>query len=133
MVTLTNIAYPHTAVISRKVVSATPPFTSSSTEIWSGEVDCQVSVGGGTGLRQTVFVSDYTIFSACISPELVEVVDEEEVITPTELQTGDIITVTMGEGKTPFDCTIEQHTTENVWEEDGVAYGTTIWANRVKG
>ena len=118
MVTLTNIAYPHTAVISRKVVSATPPFTSSSTEIWSGEVDCQVSVGGGTGLRQTVFVSDYTIYSACIS---------------SELQTGDIITVTMGTGKTPFDCTIEQHTTENVWEEDGVAFGTTIWANRVKG
>lgn len=118
MVTLTNTEYPHTAVISRKVTTTTPPFTSSSSTIWSGAVDCQVSGAGGTGMRQTVFVSDYTIYSACIS---------------SELQTGDIITVTMGTGKTPFDCTIEQHTTESVWTVGSTAYGTTIWANRVKG
>ena len=117
MVTLTNIAYPHTAVISRNVTSATPPFTATTSTIWSGSVDCQVSGSGGTGLRQTVFVSDYTIYSACIS---------------SELQTGDIITVTLGTGNTAFDCTIKQHTTENVWEEDGVTYGTTIWANLVR-
>lgn len=118
MVELINEEYPHTAVISRKVTTETPPYSATSSEIWSGEVDCQVSASGGTGTRQTVFVSDYTIYSACIS---------------SELQTGDIITVTLGSGKTPFNCTIEQHTTENVWEVNGVAYGTTIWANRVKG
>lgn len=117
MVVLTNIAYPHTAVISRKVTTETPPFTATESTIWSGSVDCQVGNSGSTGLRETVFVSDYIIYSACIS---------------SELQTGDIITVTMGTGKTPFDCTIKQHTTENIWEEDGVSYGTTIWANLVR-
>jgi len=109
--------FPHTAVISRKVVTTTPPFTATTSTIWSGDVDCQVGSGGATGVKQTVFVSDYTIYCACIT---------------SELQTGDIITVTMGTGKTPFDCTIKQHTTESVWIEDGVEYGTTIWANLVR-
>lgn len=117
MVTLTNPEYPHTAVINRTAVTATPPFTATTTEIWSGVVDCQVGGGGGTGLKQTVFVSDYTIYCACIT---------------SELQTGDTITVTLGSGKTPFDCTIKQHTTESVWEQDGVTYGTTIWANLIR-
>lgn len=117
MVTLTNPDYPHTAVIKRTATTATPPFTATTTEIWSGVVDCQVGGGGATGLKQTVFVSDYTIYCACIE---------------SELQTGDTITITMGVGKTPFDCTIKQHTTENIYEDDGVAYGTTIWANLVR-
>ena len=118
MVILTNISYPHTAVISRKEATTTPPFTSTTSTIWSGSVDCQVGGTGGTKTRQTVFVSDYTIYSATIS---------------SELRTGDIITVTLGTGNTPFDCTIKQHTSESVWEEDGVDYGTTIWANLVRG
>lgn len=118
MVNITSIAYPHTAIISRKVTSATPPFTSTSSTLWEGAVDCQVGGTDGTRKQQTVYVSDYIIYSACISPEL---------------QTGDIITVTMGSGKTPFECTIKQHTTEDIWEEGGVHYGTTIWANLVRG
>ena len=117
MVTLTNPEYPHTAVIKRTTVTTTPPMTATTSTIWSGVVDCQVSGTGGTRLNQTVFVSDYTIYSACIE---------------SELQTGDTITITMGTGKTPFDCTIKQHTTEDVWEVNGVKFGTTIWANLIR-
>ena len=117
MVTLTNIDYPHFATISRNVTDYEPPATTTVTEIWSGNVDCQMSKSGGTSEKQSVFVSDYTIYSACIE---------------SELQTGDIITITLKEDATPFDCTIEQSSTEEVWiEEDGTRYGTTIWANKV--
>ena len=117
MVTLTNTDYPHTAVISRTAVSATPPFTVTTTTIWSGAVDCQVGRSGGTGLRQDVFVSDYTIYSECID---------------SLLQTGDNIAVTVTVDGTPVNCTIEQWTTDSIYEEDGVSYGTTIWANLVR-
>jgi hypothetical protein len=118
MVTLTNPDYPHTAVITRPTSSATPPFTVTTTTVWSGAVDCQVGRSGGTGLRQDVFVSDYTIYSQCID---------------SELQTGDLITVTLIVGGTPLNCTIEQWSTDDVYEVDDVAYGTTIWANLVRG
>jgi hypothetical protein len=117
MVTLINTEYPHTAVISRTATSATPPFTVTTTTIWSGAVDCQAGRGGGTGLRQDVFVSDYTIYSECID---------------SDLQTGDNIAVTFIVDGTPVNCTIEQWSTDDVWEEDGVHYGTTIWANIVR-
>lgn len=127
MVTLTNIDYPHFATISRTEISDEPPFTSTSTEIWSGNVDCQIGNGGGTIPKQSVFVSDYTIYSACIESEIV---DGETI--PIELQVGDIISITLKEDSTPFDCTIEQTSTEEVWvEDDGTRYGTTIWANKV--
>lgn len=117
MVTYTNPEYPHFATISRSSTSATPPFTATSPTIWSGDVDCQVGGGGSTSTRQDVIVSDYTIYSACIE---------------SELQTGDLISITLKEGGTPIDCTIKQSTTEDVWEVDGVKYGTTIWANLVR-
>ena len=128
MAILINKEYPHTAVIRRDYASTTPPYTATSDQLWSGVVDCQVGIAGGTSLRQTVFVSDYTIYSSCIEAEIVD----GGIVTATELQTGHIISVTLGEGKTPFGCTIEQFETSNVWEENGVAYGTTIWANRVR-
>jgi hypothetical protein len=87
------------------------------TTIWAGVVDCQIGSGGGIVQKQSVFVSDYIIYSEQISDEL---------------QTGDIITILRGNGKTPFNCTIEQSSTEDVWEVDGVKYGTVIWANRVQ-
>jgi len=118
MVTITDIAYPHTAEISRTTVDrATVPFTSSDSTIWSGDCDCQVGRGGGTGKRQDVFVSDYTIFC--------ELLDDE-------LMVGDIVTVTFKTGGTPIVCTVEQYTSDDLYEEDGVHYGTTIWVNQVR-
>jgi hypothetical protein len=117
MVTITDIAYPHTAVITRTtVVKTVTPFTSSTATIWSGICDCQVGRGGATGKRQDVFVSDYTIFCA---------------IFDAELQAGDTVTVTLKIGGTPIVCTIEQYSSDDLYEEDGIAYGTTIWANRI--
>lgn len=116
MVTFINTEFPHTAVIRRSVASASPPFTVTTTDIWSGAVDCQVNSSGGTGKRENVFVSDYAIYSACISPEI---------------KTGDTITIS-GTGKTAFSCIIKQSTTEDIYEVDGVMYGTTIWANEIK-
>lgn len=115
-VTFTNPEYPHFATITRTTLSETPPFTATPTTIWSGAVDCQVSGSkGGTSFVKDVFVSDYTIYSACIGDELL---------------TTDEIEVTFKEGGTPVKCKIVQSTTEDVWEVDGVKYGTTIWANR---
>jgi hypothetical protein len=113
---LTNPEYPHFAEISRTALSSEPPFTATPTTIWSGAVDCQVSGRGATHLRQDVYVSDYTIYCECIDDEI---------------KTGDQIEVTFKEGDTPIKCKIEQSTTEDVWEVDGVKYGTTIWANKV--
>jgi hypothetical protein len=115
MVTLNDIGYPYACVITRDVVDTTDvPFTSAPTTIWSGNVDCQVSRSGATSLRQGVFVSDYTVYS--------------ELLT-VELQVGDKVTVTMG---TAIVLTIEQYSSEEIFEEDGVKYGTTIWANLVR-
>ena len=116
MVTLTNPDYPHYAVISRSSNDEQPPFTVTSTTLWEGDVDCQIGNSGGTSKRESVFVSDYIIYSEQIN---------------VELQAGDLVTVTRGEGTTPFDCTVQQSSTEDVWEVDGKKYGTTIWANRV--
>lgn len=113
--TLTNPSFPHIATISRSTLSVSPPYTSTVTEIWSGECDCQSSVGGSTVLRQDVFVSDYTIFC-------------ETLTVPIEI--GDIVTVTFIEDGTPIEMTIEQHTSDNIYEEDGKTYGTTLWANK---
>lgn len=115
--TYTNPDYPHTAVITRDALSATPPHTTTTTTIWSGACDCQVGTGGTTEARDTVFVSDYTIYTACIE---------------AELETGDQISIIRHEGHTPIIATIEQHTTDNIWIENGITYGTTIWANEVK-
>ena len=112
---LTNPEYPHYAEITRTANSSTPPFTATPTTIWSGDVDCQVSGGGGTSIKQDVFVSDYTIYCPCIDDSLF---------------TGDQIEITFKEGGTPIKCQIEQSTTEDIWEVDGVKYGTTIWANK---
>ena len=117
VITLTNPDFPHFAEITRSSRSDEPPFTSTDTVIWSGAVDCQISGGGGTGLKEAVFVSDYTIYSACID---------------SELQAGDLIAIKLTATGTPINCTIEQSSTEDVWEVDGVKYGTTIWANAVK-
>ena len=117
MVTITDIAYPHTAVITRTtVVKTTVPFSSTTATIWSGICDCQVGRGGGTGKRQDVFVSDYTIFCALFD---------------AELKVGDTVTVTFKTGGTPITCTIEQFSCDDLYVEDGVNYGTTIWVNRV--
>jgi hypothetical protein len=117
MVTLTNPDYPHTAVIKRAVKSSTPPFTITETTIWSGAVDCQIGIRGGTSKRETVFVSDYTIYSQQIG---------------VDLQVGDKVTVTLKTGSPTIICTIAQHTTDNLWEVDGVIYGTTMWVNQVR-
>lgn len=114
--TLTNLEYPHLATITRTANLSTPPFTATATTIWSGAVDCQVSGGGGTSIRQDVFVSDYTIYCQAIT---------------VDIKTGDQIAVTFKTGGTPVNCKIEQSTTEDIWEVDGVKYGTTIWANRI--
>jgi hypothetical protein len=117
MVTITDIAYPHTAVIARVTVNKSAvPFTSTTSTIWSGVCDCQIGRGGATGKKQDVFVSDYTIFC--------EIFD-------AELMVGDTITVTLKSGWTPIECTIKQFSSDNIFVEDGVEYGTTIWANRV--
>ena len=116
--TLTNPEYPHFATISRTAIASEPPFTATPTEIWSGAVDCQVSGGGGTSIKQDVFVSDYTIYCPCIDDELT---------------TGDLVEVTFKEGGTAIKCKLEQSTTEDIYEVDGVKYGTTIWVNRVHG
>jgi hypothetical protein len=113
----TNPDYPHTASITRVSLSETPPFTASSTAIWSGACDCQVGIGGKTERRESVFVSDYTIYTACIE---------------SELKVGDQLSVTRQAGHTPLTLTLEQFSTDNIWIENGVAYGTTIWANEVK-
>ena len=113
----TNEAYPHTATIVRPTLSATPPYTNTDTAIWSGACDCQVGTGGTTQTRESVFVSDYTIYTACID---------------AQLKTGDRISIVRKIGWTPIQCTVEQFSTDNVWIEDGVSYGTTIWANEVK-
>lgn len=114
--TLTNPEYPHFATITRTANASEPPFTATTTTIWSGAVDCQVSGGGGTSIKQDVFVSDYTIYCPCISAPLL---------------TGDQVAVTFKEGGVAVKCKIEQSTTEDIWEIDGVKYGTTIWANRI--
>jgi len=114
-VTLTNPEFPHTAIISRATLSATPPQTATIAEIWSGVCDCQSSVGGSTALRREVFVSDYTIFCESIS-------------VPIEI--GDTVTVTFVASGTPVEMTIVQRTTDNIYEENGKTYGTTLWANK---
>lgn len=116
MVTLTNPDYPHTAVITRTANAEHPPFTATTSTLWSGAVDCQTGNTGSSFKRESVFVSDYIIYSEQIN---------------VELQQGDLITVTKGTGSTPINCTIQQSSTEDVWEVDGKKYGTTIWANRV--
>ena len=115
MVILTNTAFPHTGVIKRTtVVKTTAPFTATTATIWSGAVDCQITRSGGTEKIQSVFVSDYTIFSALI---------------PSALQKGDTIEVNLG--TSTIKCTIEQHDSSDIYSEDGITYGTTIWANLV--
>jgi hypothetical protein len=84
-------------------------------EIWSGECDCQSSVGGSTAIRREVFVSDYTIFC-------------ESIDVPIEI--GDTVTVTFTDGGEAVEMTIEQRTTDNIYEENGKTYGTTLWANK---
>ena len=116
-VIFTNPEFPHYAVISRTATTTTPPYTATPSTIWSGDVDCQVGGSGATTKVQTVFVSDYTIYCACIT---------------SELQTGDNVVVTLKSGGTPINCVIQQSTTEDIWEVDGVKYGTTIWVNEVK-
>lgn len=117
-ITLTNPEYPHFAEISRTALASEPPFAATPTTIWSGAVDCQVSGGGGTYIRQYVYESDYTIYCPCID---------------SELKTGDQVEVTFKEGGTPIKCKLEQSTTEDIFEVDGVKYGTTIWVNLVHG
>jgi len=114
--TLTNPEYPHFAEISRTASGVEPPFETTTTVIWSGEVDCQVRTSGGTTMKDDVFVSDYTIYCQCI---------------PDTILKGDQIDVTLKEGDDPIKCKIEQSTTEDIWEVDGVKYGTTIWADKV--
>ena len=115
-VVFNNPEYPHFVTISRTANSSEPPFTATTTTIWSGDVDCQVGNNGGTSIKQDVYVSDYTIYCQCID---------------AELKTGDQVEVTFKEGGTPIKCKVEQSTTENVWEVDGVKYGTTIWVNKI--
>lgn len=115
--TYLNPDYPHTAVITRKTTSATPPYATATSTIWSGACDCQIGSSGTTETRDTVFVSDYTIYTACIE---------------AELKTGDLISIIRKTGHTPIIATIEQHSTDNIWIENGIQYGTTIWANEVK-
>lgn len=115
MVTLNDIGYPYACVITRETIDDSQvPFTTTASTIWSGDVDCQISRSGATAQRQGVFVSDYTIYS--------------ELLT-VELQVGDKVTVTMG---TTITLTVEQYSSEEIFEEDGVKYGTTIWANLVR-
>jgi hypothetical protein len=115
-VILTNPDFPHSAVISRTTVSATPPFTVSTPEvIWEGECDCQSSVGGSTVLSREVYVSDYTIFCESIS---------------VPIKTGDTVSVTFVTDGTPVDMVIEQSETSNIWVEGEKTYGTTIWCNK---
>jgi len=117
-VTLTNTDYPHYAVVSRTAISDEPPFTGVTTTLWEGDCDCQSGTEqGGTSFRREVFVSDYTIFTECID---------------VEIKAGDTISVTFVTGRTPVDMTIEHTTTDNVWEEDGKVFGTTIWAKASK-
>lgn len=115
MVTLNDIGYPYACTITRTTVDTSAvPFTETSATVWSGNVDCQISRGGATSVRQGVIVSDYTIFCELI---------------PVALQVGDKVSVTMG---TAINLTIEQYSSEEIFEEDGVTYGTTIWANLVR-
>lgn len=124
-VTLTNTMFPHTAVISRTAASETPPFTATTTQIWSGDCDCQSGTEqGGTVYRRDVYISDYTIFCESIL--------DNSTGLPIELKTGDKISVTFVTNGTPVDMVIEQTTTDNIWSENGKQYGTTIWAKRSK-
>ena len=117
-VTLTNTDYPHYAVISRTAINEEPPFTGVTTTVWEGVCDCQVGTEqGGTTYLKDVFVSDYTIYTECIE---------------YEIKAGDTISVTFVTDGTPVSMTIEHTTTDNVWEEDGKAFGTTIWAKKSK-
>lgn len=114
-VTLTNPDFPHSAVISTSTLSATPPYTSTTTDIWSGECDAQSSVGGSTKISRDVFVSDYTIFLESIS---------------VPIKIGDTVTVTFVTDGTPVEMIVVQSMTDNIYEENGKTYGTTIWANK---
>ena len=114
-VTLTNTDFPHYATISTSTKSATPPFTVITTDIWSGECDTQSSVGGSTKFSRDVYVSDYTIFLESIN---------------VPIKIGDAVKVTFVTDGTPVEMVVVQSTTDNVYEENGKTYGTTIWANK---
>jgi hypothetical protein len=116
--TYLNQIFPHTASIERPDVSATPPYTVTLLPLWAGAVDCQVGTGGRTAVSEGVMVSDYVVYAPCIE---------------VELMTGDRVTVIRQAGHTPIVCTIEQHTTDRIWQQDGIEFGTTLWVNEVKG
>lgn len=112
-----NPAYPHKIKITRIPVTGVPAVKGLPVVVWEGDGDCQVGANGQTESREGVFVSDHAIYTRCID---------------ADLATGDCVEVTYKKDATPVAMTLEQFSTDLIWTEDDIPYGTTLWVNRIR-
>lgn len=109
-------AFPDYIIISIGITtSETPPYERSLLErtIWTGDCDCQ---SGGTYDRQFVSESTHTVFCEKITSQIDE---------------GANVTI-LKENSLPIYGKVVQSESKDIFEDNGIVYGTTIWVKQTK-
>jgi hypothetical protein len=109
--------FPHLIIITRDgVISSVPPYSGAlySSSIWSGSCDYQIV---STYDKQFVAESTYIVFCEKI---------------PTNIIQDDLVTIIKEDAGLPIYGKIVQSESANIFEDNGVIYGTTIWIRETK-
>lgn len=107
--------FPHTISITRLGENSEPPYTANTDiSIWSGDCDSQI---GGAYDKQFVAEATHTVFSELI---------------PVEVKHGDKVKIIKRVGWTPILGVVVQVSFDDIFTDNGKAYGTTIWVKETK-